>query len=528
MRKVKAIIGLLILLSVVYTIPVGSARSEVLPEEVIGPDLPKEPLEDVPENFTNMDTTNPYKNITDNPLDEKDLVEGPRPLNVLIFGDEEAVVKEHWVGSRPGPLGYRIPIYKDWKDYAVWQIERGDEALVALFGIDIRVRGALTWDSDDSKQDMEGLFYEFWYENEHYLRSEYDGVVIDAIIGITGQETVDGGGIAHQSLNVILLQWVVYWMDDNLVQTEVSHLFYAPDHSYGEKIWCIMGNWKKGEWGISEDGYTWVVLREIDITFLTYDYCSDCYNTINSYKDLFPITPGDADLDGDVDATDYWIWKDYYGETIPSWEAWQDGVDPDFDNNGIVTASDWTIWQQNCKVHALGIISVTASDSRYGWTTVYAGWEVTVTVKVKNKGHFTENFAVTVYYYRQGISTSIRRYVINLAPGANITLTTIWDTTGISYGTAGLNYTIYAHATVHPDEIRKDDNTYFDGTITVRYPGDLDGDGDVDWSDFVLFAAGYLTFPPDPILIPLADLDYDGDVDGDDFILFTGYYGHTP
>ena len=169
------------------------------------------------------------------------------------------------------------------------------------------------------------------------------------------------------------------------------------------------------------------------------------------------------------------------------------------------------------------VTNVTASDSRYGTTTVYPSWEVTITVNVKNEGDLSETFNVTAYYDSTAINTQT---VNNLAPGANTTLTFIM--TGVSPGNAGLNYTISAEASVVPYEIDTDDNTYVDGDIWVRYPGDLDGDGDVDWSDFVLFAAGYLTFPPDPILIPLADLDYDGDVDGDDFILFTGYYGHTP
>lgn len=52
--------------------------------------------------------------------------------------------------------------------------------------------------------------------------------------------------------------------------------------------------------------------------------------------------------------------------------------------------------------------------------------------------------------------------------------------------------------------------------------GDWDDDGDVDFDDFVEFAA-YYTSPPNPY-DPLADFDEDGDVDFDDFVEFAGVY----
>ncbi|WP_407355109.1 hypothetical protein [Methanolobus sp. WCC5] len=52
--------------------------------------------------------------------------------------------------------------------------------------------------------------------------------------------------------------------------------------------------------------------------------------------------------------------------------------------------------------------------------------------------------------------------------------------------------------------------------------GDWDNDGDVDFYDFVEFAAHY-TAPPNPY-DPLADFDEDGDVDFYDFVEFAGVY----
>ena len=87
---------------------------------------------------------------------------------------------------------------------------------------------------------------------------------------------------------------------------------------------------------------------------------------------------------------------------------------------------------------------------------------------------------------------------------------------GIKYGNVTL--TISGNLT---------DGTQFEGedTVKVLLPGDLDHDGDVDWSDFNLFCASYPTFPPEVPIVLGTDLEGDGDIDGDDFILFCGYYG---
>jgi len=57
------------------------------------------------------------------------------------------------------------------------------------------------------------------------------------------------------------------------------------------------------------------------------------------------------------------------------------------------------------------------------------------------------------------------------------------------------------------------------------FPGDLDGDGDVDSFDFGIFSGAYGSQMGDPNYNPIADLDYDGDMDPDDFIIFAGNYG---
>ena len=55
--------------------------------------------------------------------------------------------------------------------------------------------------------------------------------------------------------------------------------------------------------------------------------------------------------------------------------------------------------------------------------------------------------------------------------------------------------------------------------------GDLDGDGDVDIYDWILFGLAYGSKIGDANYNPDADLDNDGDVDLVDFSIFSTVYG---
>ncbi len=76
-----------------------------------------------------------------------------------------------------------------------------------------------------------------------------------------------------------------------------------------------------------------------------------------------------------------------------------------------------------------------------------------------------------------------------------------------------------ADGTITYDEI--------DGYFSNKILGDIEGDGDVDFDDFILFAGAYGTSVGEPTYNPEADLDGDGDVDFDDFIIFAGNYGRS-
>jgi len=150
MRKMMLAALIFLLLAVTLpTFPNIPKVSATTTEDWVTPALPEDvPKEPMPDGFTTedyLDTTNPYSKIVspEGALWEVDDPEGPHPLHVLVFGDEEerGTVRYIYFGDVPVPL--------NWKCWAQLQLERGDDALAANFGIDIRILGFEEWDSDD-------------------------------------------------------------------------------------------------------------------------------------------------------------------------------------------------------------------------------------------------------------------------------------------------------------------------------------------------------------------------------------------
>jgi parallel beta-helix repeat protein len=93
-------------------------------------------------------------------------------------------------------------------------------------------------------------------------------------------------------------------------------------------------------------------------------------------------------------------------------------------------------------------------------TTVTTGDTVLIEVIVINKGDFTENFPVTVYYDSSVVG---EKNVTSLDSGTNETLSFNWNTMGVPGG----NYTIEVVATIVAGETNTTDNTRTYGTVTI-------------------------------------------------------------
>jgi len=282
------LLSVFLVLSSIYRAP--SVNADLLtaypvPEEIRN----VEPLFAIPENFTRdyLNTTNSQSNIVSpmSAIDEVDDIEAHHPIYVLVFGDEEE--RAIW---------RTFSGFHNWISWAKLQIERGDESLVANFGIDIRILGFLEWDSNNELETMTGLWYDLESKTSQYLRTVYSGNgwtnYVDAIIGITAQATPEepnipgkapGPAYLDQGRTLILLKWQVYWMDDNIVQHEVSHLFYADDYCY---TCCVMAGHKHSQTWIYEDALWWV-FSDVPCCYTAYSWDNEHSTVIEQHESKY-------------------------------------------------------------------------------------------------------------------------------------------------------------------------------------------------------------------------------------------------
>ncbi len=132
--------------------------------------------------------------------------------------------------------------------------------------------------------------------------------------------------------------------------------------------------------------------------------------------------------------------------------------------------------------------------------------------------------------------------LINNMVETSLTIETqIWDNgypSGGNYwsGYAGNDVFSGPHQNVTGSDGIGDERYVIDANNTDNHPlmnpwtelmGDCDGDGDVDYDDFIILAGAYGTSAGQPSYHARADLDNDGDIDYDDFIVLAGNYGKT-
>ena len=162
-------------------------------------------------------------------------------------------------------------------------------------------------------------------------------------------------------------------------------------------------------------------------------------------------------------------------------------------------------------------VAVTNVNTSREW--VYQGWNVNITVTVRNKGNMSETFHVQAYYdaYLIGNLT-----VTDLPPNNETTITFVWNTENVTPCT---NYTISAEASQVPYELNTADNRLTDGKIKIRYMGDVNGDDFVDIKDIYAAAEAYGSYPSSPLWNPDCDLDQNLIIDIKDIFTIATNFG---
>jgi parallel beta-helix repeat protein len=241
-------------------------------------------------------------------------------------------------------------------------------------------------------------------------------------------------------------------------------------------------------------------------------------NTPQVYSDMYPTTTGSFD-NGYPSGGNYW--SNYNGTDLFSGphqnETGSDGIG---DTPYVIYANNTPWRQDNYPLMKpwipsdVAVVKVAASK-----TVVGQGFTVNINVTVTNQGNKIEGLNVTAY----ANTTVIQTEYILLKSGNSTTLTLTWNTTGVPYG----NYTISAKIAITTGETNTANNTNIDDNVFVTMPGDFNGNGKVDSTDFVLFLAAYGTSTRQPAYNSACDLNHDGKVDATDFLIFLANYGKT-
>jgi parallel beta-helix repeat protein len=164
------------------------------------------------------------------------------------------------------------------------------------------------------------------------------------------------------------------------------------------------------------------------------------------------------------------------------------------------TGDNYPLMKPYAGLYDIGITNVTTSKIVVG-----QGYNLTIIIKILNYGINTETFNLTVYANETAIQT-IRTIVLTSRNSTTITFP--WNTTGFAKG----KYTISAYAWPIDNESDLSDNTFTDGSVLVVTPGDIDGNGFVNYLDGILLGAAFSSTPGD------TNWNANADINSDDYV----------
>jgi len=242
-----------------------------------------------------------------------------------------------------------------------------------------------------------------------------------------------------------IFQVSIYWDDagvrfEKLQQTiEVEFTGVANNYTWTQLVWTVDSAW---------------TAPSVSVTLQLYNYALSAYSTSGDGYIAY-TSSATANTDETQSQTITTSANDFH-DAAGNWKLKVKGV------KSIGTQFDFNADLVKSKViyvgHNIVVVNVTASP-----TTVLVGGSVTVNVTVKNEGFVSESFDVNATYDNTLIGT---QPVTNLAAGASITATFLWNTTGVALGT----YTIKGAASQVSGETKIDDNVKVDGTVKVVKP----------------------------------------------------------
>jgi hypothetical protein len=204
-----------------------------------------------------------------------------------------------------------------------------------------------------------------------------------------------------------------------------------------------------------------------------------------------------------------------WNETTLQWENATAYIDRE---NNLITGetTHLSMFGVTCyqPVHDICITDVILSK-----TIIGQGYDHLINVTVKNEGNCPETFDITLQANQVEVETLT---VNNLPRGACITVTLVWNATGLDYG----DYTIVVHSLPVADETDTLDNDFNCGTVKVTVPGDVNGDFELKREDIDILLEGFGSTLGRPAWNVNCDINNDGKTDlGDIVILLDNFTG---
>lgn len=198
-------------------------------------------------------------------------------IPIVVAVDEEFQQISYWVPWNINGLG--------WKDAVVNIIERADNFIYKRYGINFKIVGFTTWDSEDNPRWEPGKeIDEIRLEelaNELNWNPEIKGKTI--LAGFTGQPLRAHGrdvwGVAfnpaeNSTKALLVTPSGYYWADDNVFHHEISHLLGIPYEC--EEDDCVMSYKEVYIDFWIEDSWLFYIGGNVTWAFVSHNYCPEC------------------------------------------------------------------------------------------------------------------------------------------------------------------------------------------------------------------------------------------------------------
>jgi cellulose 1,4-beta-cellobiosidase len=168
----------------------------------------------------------------------------------------------------------------------------------------------------------------------------------------------------------------------------------------------------------------------------------------------------------------------------------------------------WT-WVDMAKppFHSIAVVRISPFASE-----AYPTWNgpLRINVTVENNGTFTETFTISLYWNSTSV---VGTQPVTLAIGQTMNVTFTWTIPTIPFAHPYPIYILSANATVSGNI---NSGVLIGGSVTVKWPGDCNGDGHVNGYDLFIMAKAWHSNIGNPNYDPRADFNMDGSINGFD------------